>query len=882
MALERTIDIEIAYLTKEYLEKLEVCENKEQFLEIVEEFDTKKEALKKKHNISRFESRFMYEPWFHKYSGAFKWLVPFYAYDHPNCDLNIFPDILRQDLPDAMYSIAITHTDRLDWFKGSMITSDGKKKRSNNARLIKKVVSHCVPDRDYMYEKIYLGENVFMITKWFKKYDGNMYIFALRKLCFSFEQFANELENDLSGAWLRDFDITNIDLSKYNTEGLSSDYLKQPQIGNQNIPLTFDENNVSFKSISSITSEEELEKNEIANVKQTGISSRDKKELDSFSSKSVPFYYISDLHLCHILKKNNAFDLESIRSVIEGVVNDLWNSYLKYRHEALGNHSLTKFLFLGDVSSDHHIFELFLQELKKRGFWNVVFILGNHEYWDFDSIENAVEWYKDITKRYGYVCLHNELLLYNSVNKTISEEIISGKEIINKCKEEIVKLTENSRYIIVAGTGFAGCNDGFNSKNGLYKDCLGKDISEAREREIIESHKFEEIYSKIFDSSNERQVIICTHNPVSDWSFGGYCANWIYLSGHNHKNERKISKKVRLYADNQVGYSGKTYGLKYFSVESKNNIFEHYEDGIYEISGSQYQDFMDGRNISMVLNQQDDKIWMLKRNGYYMFMSFKFDSNNELGVCVFDGGRKKKLAKHLPEYYYENMPRVISLIEAPTVQYSKVTAKVSEYIKSFGGNGRIHGCIVDIDTLNHVYVNPYDLKITPYFAYDMNERLVFKDLGSLIESNCPELFDRYNKVLRGDGAINSIIKSEKDSKVALHDSGTYIYRESNLIKRFDLLRTDKILTSWIDLPDDKLLIEDYENSVLEMPLKREYFPVVVGTTNRMNCGLMATVIEDYGYKNITVQFEDGVIVKNKRKDKFRLGNIGYPKTHAKT
>jgi hypothetical protein len=50
----------------------------------------------------------------------------------------------------------------------------------------------------------------------------------------------------------------------------------------------------------------------------------------------------------------------------------------------------------------------------------------------------------------------------------------------------------------------------------------------------------------------------------------------------------------------------------------------------------------------------------------------------------------------------------------------------------------------------------------------------------------------------------------------------------------------------------------------------------------MNCGLMATVIEDYGYKNITVQFEDGVIVKNKRKDKFRLGNIGYPKTHAKT
>ena len=49
----------------------------------------------------------------------------------------------------------------------------------------------------------------------------------------------------------------------------------------------------------------------------------------------------------------------------------------------------------------------------------------------------------------------------------------------------------------------------------------------------------------------------------------------------------------------------------------------------------------------------------------------------------------------------------------------------------------------------------------------------------------------------------------------------------------------------------------------------------VGRTKMMKCGVKATVIEDLGYKDITVQFEDGIIRKHRRRDHFDLGKIAH-------
>ena len=819
--------VEIAYLTRDYLEMLENCDNKEQFQKIIEEFDEKKEAVKVKYNIRRTDTRYCSKPWFFHYSGGYSWLVPSYIYRHPDCDLSIFPDILRQRFEDAMWSIAITHRNQLDWFKGTMVLANGEVSRSSLPTETRKLMRDCPSDKDSMITKEYLGENVFLITKYFIPYNGNTHLPKGYRLCFSFDEFAEELNYDLSGANLGDFDISNIDMSKYNIRGIKSKYII-PEEADEQIKLSFDETQGLKLDFSDISTESVLEKNELANVKQTGIATRDMDDLDDFHSKNTPFFYISDLHLCHILQKKKANSTDKAKIVVKKVVQNLRESYNKYKYEVFGDWGYSKVIIGGDISSDHHVFELFINELYAQKFWNVVFILGNHEYWDFSSPKEAVEWYKSVAQRYGYICLHNELLLFNDANKTLSEDIIDGETLLDKSTEEVIKLTENARYILVGGTGFAGRNNFFNAEKGIYRNCLGEDLSEARDKEIKESIKLEKIHFRLISCLSDRQVIVFSHNPLSDWSLDDPCPNWIYVSGHTHLNERKIGRSVRLYADNQVGYTGKNIGLKYFSVETKNCIFEHYKDGIYEINGNKYQEFMDGRNVNMVLNQKDDDgIWMLKCKGYYLFMTYKHTDRNGLVVCVFDGGRKKKVERKPLEYYYDNMLRVVSAIEKPTVTYSKIMKKVSDYVKSFGGDGKIHGSIVDIDTLNHVYVNPNDLTITPYFALNIFERIAFKDIGSLLKDKCPELCDRYNQRVAADGDINNVINNNSNA-FAHYDSGTYIYKESNIIKRFDLLRTDKILTNWIDIPEDKVvtgnkvIVKDEKKPVQKEKKNRKY------------------------------------------------------------
>ncbi|MBR5252058.1 MAG: hypothetical protein IKV52_04480, partial [Oscillospiraceae bacterium] len=61
------------------------------------------------------------------------------------------------------------------------------------------------------------------------------------------------------------------------------------------------------------------------------------------------------------------------------------------------------------------------------------------------------------------------------------------------------------------------------------------------------------------------------------------------------------------------------------------------------------------------------------------------------------------------------------------------------------------------------------------------------------------------------------------------------------------------------------------------PKKKQYSRRIsyVGKTKVMNCGLEATVIEDFGCNDITVQFEDGLIRKHRRREHFDSGKIRH-------
>lgn len=74
---------------------------------------------------------------------------------------------------------------------------------------------------------------------------------------------------------------------------------------------------------------------------------------------------------------------------------------------------------------------------------------------------------------------------------------------------------------------------------------------------------------------------------------------------------------------------------------------------------------------------------------------------------------------------------------------------------------------------------------------------------------------------------------------------------------------------------DKEEPDEAPDEEVEPEKKKPVKGSLVGKTKMMKCGLEATVIEDFGNKDITIQFSDGLVRRHCRRDKFREGSIAH-------
>ena len=275
--------------------------------------------------------------------------------------------------------------------------------------------------------------------------------------------------------------------------------------------------------------------------------------------------------------------------------------------------------------------------------------------------------------------------------------------------------------------------------------------------------------------------------------------NWVYVSGHTHRNYFYDDGEYRIYADNQLGYNYKTASTKYFSIEYDYDIFSNYEDGIYKISKNEYTDFYRGKNIIMNYNR-DGEIFMLKKKGYYCFIR-----PSTRGLSILNGGALKSLDSTDINYYYDNMDRQISINKEPLDKYTRYQKDIAKYIKQIGGMGTIHGSIIDIDFYNHIYVNPFDGTLSGYCAFNMIDKYIYANIPSLLKDNCLLLYENYQKKL-GKSDFDSLIVNGQDNEIVLKPTyypSTDIYMASREIKKIQRLNNG-VLTVWHN--DNKKLL----------------------------------------------------------------------------
>ena len=205
-------------------------------------------------------------------------------------------------------------------------------------------------------------------------------------------------------------------------------------------------------------------------------------------------------------------------------------------------------------------------------------------------------------------------------------------------------------------------------------------------------------------------------------------------------------------------------------------------------------------------------------NGFYMFVAAQTSHASSAAseaFCIMHRGQKYKLS-HSLQYYYDLLPtygntvlsifsrywdslyRISSQLKSiePDVdnlilpKYEKLCAlyqkhgheppSLENYAKAFKFpferscfSGHVHGCIIDLDYSNHVFFNPYDGTITPYFGTDRVFKYVYENTASLISDRIPEMLPGF---LKSGVVINSVLPAALSSTTLENMSSSEIDR----------------------------------------------------------------------------------------------------------
>lgn len=154
--------------------------------------------------------------------------------------------------------------------------------------------------------------------------------------------------------------------------------------------------------------------------------------------------------------------------------------------------------------------------------------------------------------------------------------------------------------------------------------------------------------------------------------------------------------------------------------------------------------------------------------------------------------------------------------------YRNALDKIAAEVKRFGGSGYVHGSIVDIDFYNHIYLDPFDGYLMPYFAFDVAGRREFRSVQELLESSPlpamgsdgKPLLSAYTKLLDA-GGMSILVPTVKEDALAVVPKEVLdekdIYAPSRVMKSIQYLLDKGVVRVWNDafltMPDRDALPE---------------------------------------------------------------------------
>ena len=624
------------------------------------------------------------------------------------------------------------------------------------------------------YKSFYNADTKLFIVE--EKYSTNREHYKIIERSFNdFDSFYLYLNKNLDNVNLIDYNFDNLVLSKYDlNNALISSEIQQKLNKYDNafyekfIKQNFDKLNFTPFYTNETTLPNTIQHDVIESSK-----------LNDYFTK---YHYISDLHLMHHINESYKYYInpDEVANFIDKTSIKLLDN-LKQSHDSIFEHKYL--LIAGDVSFDLKVLECFLFCINKHRPFNtkIVFVLGNHELYHTEkNIEKVINNIRTICKKNNIIFLHNELLLDN-IDETI---IIKEQELQSITATQLREKAINYYTIIFGSLGFTGNNKVYNASTGLYRNTI-KTIDEDKALSL----KTETVYKKLVEALPNEQLIILTHTPLEDWSNLPYQKNWIYVNGHTHKNKYLSENGITIYADNQIGYKSNQFNVKHFTKTRYIDIFKYYADGIHTISADKYRQHLYSLPCRRTYNRNNEVI-MLKRENIYMFLLYNKSNNT---YYILDGGVPHCLPNK-PQYYFDKMVIYANYIKNGLKLYNQTQKELAKRVKQFGGDGYIHGSIIDIDFFNHIYLDPETGRFIYYYSPSYGYRKEYDSIDLLLKTHNKQLYAKYKQT------SNLITQNKHDITHNFEEWQTdkNMYKFSLMVKKLQDIIDLNIIRKWVD------------------------------------------------------------------------------------
>ena len=191
-------------------------------------------------------------------------------------------------------------------------------------------------------------------------------------------------------------------------------------------------------------------------------------------------------------------------------------------------------------------------------------------------------------------------------------------------------------------------------------------------------------------------------------------------------------------------------------------------NGIFRISKQQYADqyFILSPEIIYDVSKLN-KMYMLHYEDRYAFIM-----KNKTTLYSMYYKKKKKLYKDNINLYYEKLCKVTK--DEKFEKYKEYLSDIAHDLDVMGFKDiDIHGCIIDIFGVNHMFVDPETNDITMYFAIDTKNRDVYWSFDTFIEKfveDSHSYFDEVDKKRKEiEEYIENIRKELADEEIELND-----------------------------------------------------------------------------------------------------------------